>query len=77
LILDNSEYFRLGQKQQHAGEYQQPEYYQPAYGQAPPQYGYPQPCILTCQRCGNTVSAMPGSQPFQCAICGEWMYPPG
>ena len=60
------------QQYQYGQEYQ-PAPYQPEY-QPPP---VPMPVILSCQRCGSTTSVIPGTAPFQCWGCGEWMYPPG
>jgi hypothetical protein len=91
-IKANCQYFGAGQHhapqqpQYAAPQYQygqdqyQPAPYQPEYAPQPYQ---PQPepmpvqqVILTCPRCGGTTSAMPGTAPFQCQGCGEWLHPP-
>lgn len=83
-IVANCQYFgavpRQVSAQQYYGAPQQPYQYGPEYQPAPYQPEYqPMPLqqvVLTCPRCGSTTSAVPGTAPFQCQGCGEWVYPP-
>ncbi len=81
LIADNKAYFQTGPRVEptqvygQAQTYQQPGYYQQSPGYYPPPPP-PQPTMMSCPACGAPASAMPGSQPFQCMNCGNWVYPP-